>query len=311
MEKLVYGPVPSRRFGISLGVDVVPFKVCTLDCTYCQLGHTTRHSTRRELFVPVARVVEQVGAAISRGPIPDIITFAGSGEPTLYSGLGELAEELRATFSIPLLLITNGTLLWQPEVAAEAARFDLVAPSLDAGDEATFRLLNRPAPEVTFQRLVEGLTSFAACHPEKVRLEVFFVAGVNDSPEQVEALVATVTAIAAPRVELNTAVRPTADASVRGVSAEFLADVARRFTCPAIPIAVSPIAASRVAQSGTGDLRTDILTTLARRPCTAADLSNSMALHLPQVETTLQVLLAEGKIAAEARANALYYVLRP
>lgn len=311
MEKLVYGPVPSRRFGLSLGVDVVPFKVCTLDCTYCQLGHTTRHSARLEMFAPVARVVAQVVEALQRGPRPDVITFAGSGEPTLYAGLGDLADELRATFAIPLLLITNGTLLWKPSVAAAAARFDLVAPSLDAGDEETFNLLNRPAPGITFQRLLDGLGSFIAAYPQKVRLEVFFVAGVNDSPAQLDALVRTVDAIAAPRVELNTAVRPTADPTVRGVSAAFLAAAAPRFPCPAIPIAAPPEAPVHALPHSNGDASLRILTTLARRPCTAAHLSASLAFPLAQVEATLQALQAAGKIAAEARTNELYYVLRP
>lgn len=310
MQKLVYGPVPSRRFGISLGVDVVPFKVCTLDCAYCQLGHTTRHGTTRELFVPVAAVVEQVREAVERGPRPDIITFAGSGEPTLYAGLGELADELRAAFAIPLLLITNGTLLWQPDVAAEAARFDLVAPSLDAGDAATFERLNRPAPGITFERLVEGISRFAAAHPAKMRLEIFFAAGVNDFPEAVEALLRTVAAIAPARVELNTAVRPTADPSVRGVTAEFLATVAARFPCPATPIA-APVRSTPVESvPSTESLRSIILATLARRPCTAADLAASLGVGSPQVEEVLAGLMRAGKVSDQARSATVYYLLR-
>ncbi len=311
MGKLVYGPVPSRRFGISLGVDVVPFKVCTLDCTYCQLGHTTQLSGTRELFVPVEEVVEQVGTAIARGPAPDIITFAGSGEPTLYSGLGELALRLRADHAIPLLLITNGTLLYRDDVAAEAAQFDLVAPSLDAGDPTTFASLNRPASGISYDRLVEGVAWFAANHPEKTRLEVFFVKGVNDSPEGIDALVKAVATIAPPCVELNTAVRPTADGSVRGVSVQFLTAVAERFPCPAVPIAAPSSKAERVVQPGPTEVRREILTTLARRPCTAADLSASLGAGLPLVEAAIRALLEEGEIAFDQRPTGVYYFLLP
>jgi wyosine [tRNA(Phe)-imidazoG37] synthetase (radical SAM superfamily) len=307
MEKLVYGPVPSRRFGISLGVDVVPFKVCTLDCTYCQLGHTTRLGTVRELFVPVDEVVEQVGAAIMRGPKPDIITFAGSGEPTLYSKLGKLARELRIAYSIPLLLITNGTLLSRADVAADAAHFDLVAPSLDAGDSASFALLNRPAPGISYQRLVEGIARFSANYPEKLRLEIFFVKGVNDSPASIDALVNAVAAIAPPRIELNTAVRPTADGTVRGVSADFLTAVAARFPCPAVPIAAPSRSVQREVQPSAEEVRREILTTLARRPCTAVDLSASLGTGLYLVEEAIRVLEEEGEIASETRSTGVYY----
>jgi len=291
-------------------VDVVPFKVCTLDCTYCQLGHTTRHATARQMFVPVAKVVEQVGEAIARGPRPDIITFAGSGEPTLYSGLGELAKQLRIAYSVPLLLITNGTLLWQAEVATEAASFDLVAPSLDAGNETTFNLLNRPAPGITYDLLLDGLSRFATTHPEKMRLEIFFVAGINDSAEEVESLVEAVTAIGPPTVELNTAVRPTADGTVRGVSAEFLAAVAGRFPCPATPIAAPAAAVHRESRPGAEELRLEILATLARRPCTAADLCASLGVDQACIEEALAALQAGQKVASQVRSNARYYVLR-
>jgi wyosine [tRNA(Phe)-imidazoG37] synthetase (radical SAM superfamily) len=306
--KLVYGPVPSRRFGISLGVDVVPFKVCTLDCAYCQLGHTTRATVTRSRFVPVAEVLEQVRTAIARGPRPDIITFAGSGEPTLYSALGELACALRLEFAIPLLLITNGTLLERPDVAVDAALFDLVAPSLDAGDEETFLRLNRPAPGITFSGLMRGLTSFAAAHPDKLRLEIFFAAGINDHPAAVASLVAAVADIGPRQVELNTAVRPTADPSVRGVTLEFLQEVARQFPCPAVPIASPPRHSSHESNRSPEQLKEAIFATLQRRPCTLADLSTSLAEPEGAVREALAELVRLKVAGGRDRGDATYYV---
>jgi wyosine [tRNA(Phe)-imidazoG37] synthetase (radical SAM superfamily) len=306
--KLVYGPVPSRRFGISLGVDVVPFKVCTLDCAYCQLGHTTRATVTRSRFVPVAEVLEQVRTAIARGPRPDIITFAGSGEPTLYSALGELACALRLEFAIPLLLITNGTLLERPDVAVDAALFDLVAPSLDAGDEETFLRLNRPAPGITFSGLMRGLTSFAAAHPDKLRLEIFFAAGINDHPAAVASLVAAVADIGPRQVELNTAVRPTADPSIKGVSAAFLEEVSHRFSCPAVPIASPPRSDSHGNNRSSEQLQKAIFATLQRRPCTLADLTTSLAEPRASVTEALEGLSRLKVVARQLRDDQTYYV---
>ncbi len=291
MQRLVYGPVPSRRFGRSLGVDVVPFKSCTLDCLYCQLGRTDRHSTERRMFVPPDAVVEQVLAAAAGDAPPDVITFAGSGEPTLYAGLGEVARRLREVTAIPLLLITNGTLLWREDVAAEAALFDRVAPSLDAGDEETFRRINRPAAEVTLERLVEGIAAFTRRYPEKVRLEIFIARGLNDSPAAIDAIVETVRRIDPVRVELNTAVRPTADRSVQGVSEAFLQSQATTAVHDEAP----EVLARRV------------LTTLGRRPCTVDDLHRSLGASSEAVSGALVLLVKTGKVYEEEREGRVYF----
>jgi wyosine [tRNA(Phe)-imidazoG37] synthetase (radical SAM superfamily) len=307
MQRLVYGPVPSRRFGRSLGVDVVPFKSCTLDCLYCQLGRTDRHSTERRMFVPPDAVVEQVLAAAAGDAPPDVITFAGSGEPTLYAGLGEVARRLREVTAIPLLLITNGTLLWREDVAAEAALFDRVAPSLDAGDEETFRRINRPAAEVTLERLVEGIAAFTRRYPEKVRLEIFIARGLNDSPAAIDAIVETVRRIDPVRVELNTAVRPTADRSVQGVSEAFLQSLVPRFHCPAEAIASFSQATTAVHDEAPEVLARRVLTTLGRRPCTVDDLHRSLGASSEAVSGALVLLVKTGKVYEEEREGRVYF----
>ena len=157
LARQIYGPVPSRRLGTSLGVDLVPFKVCSYDCVYCQLGRTRWISCDREAFVPPARLVEEIRQALVQGPLPDVITLAGSGEPTLYEPLGELIRALKTLTGIPVALLTNGALFWKPEVRRDAALADLVLPSLDAGDEATFQAVNRPHPGLTLEETLQGL----------------------------------------------------------------------------------------------------------------------------------------------------------
>jgi len=232
-RKHVYGPVPSRRFGLSLGVDVVPSKVCTLDCIYCQVGPTSKLSVTRELFFPPEEIAHDILQAIQQGPVPNIITFAGSGEPTLYSGLGDIVRLLRTKTSIPLLLITNGTLLHRPDVAADAMLFDRVAPSLDAADSHTFATINQPHPDLNLKEIIHGLHSFAAAFKGELDLELFFLQGVNDSPESVAALVQAVDYIAPSRVDLNTAVRPSPQRCVQRTSPEFFASLLGRFSVPA------------------------------------------------------------------------------
>jgi len=302
-----YGPVRSRRFGLSLGVDVVPFKSCTFDCAYCQLGPTTSLTVERTLFVPVAEVVAQVAAAVARGPRPQIITFAGSGEPTLYLGLGEVARRLRELAAIPLLLITNGSLLHRPDVAEEAALFDLVAPSLDAGDEESFRRINQPHPSLSLEQVAAGIAAFAARWPEKVRLELFLASGFNDGGPALEALVSRVKGLGVRHLDLNTAVRPTPGRQVAGVSEQFLLELAGRFDPPAVPIAA--FAGATGAGSGEPESLADrLLATLARRPSTREDLAAAVGLAPEALTRALQELAAAGRVYTQQRGDQLFFV---
>jgi len=142
--KHVFGPVSSRRLGRSLGVDLVPLKTCTYDCIYCQLGRTTLKTTERREWVPLDLVLEQVQAKLATEP--DYITLSGSGEPTLFSRVGELIGRIKDVTDIPVAVLTNGSLLWQKAVRDDLQQADVVIPSLDAGNERMFRYVNRAAP---------------------------------------------------------------------------------------------------------------------------------------------------------------------
>lgn len=154
----VFGPVPSRRLGRSLGVDLVPFKTCTYDCIYCQVGRTTCKTMERKEWVPMDLVLDELEGKLACRP--DYVTLSGSGEPTLHSRLGEIIEQIQAMTDVPVAVLTNGWLLWQPQVRAELALADMVLPSLDAGDPTKFNFINRPHPSLSFDRVVEGLIAF-------------------------------------------------------------------------------------------------------------------------------------------------------
>ena len=158
MFKHLFGPVPSRRLGMSLGVDLIPHKICSLNCVYCECGPTTKLTVERGQYVPVEEVLQELTDFFERHPDPEYITFSGAGEPTLHSEIGEVIgfiKELRP--GVPVAVLTNGTLLSDPRLRAELMEADLVMPSLDAATEKTFRRINRPSRQTSLEQYVEGL----------------------------------------------------------------------------------------------------------------------------------------------------------
>ena len=306
----IYGPVPSRRFGLSLGVDVVPRKVCSHDCIYCQVGPTSDLTAEPRDFYPVEEILADVAAALEEGPRPDVVTLAGSGEPTLYRSLGALIDGLHALADVPVLLITNGALLWRPDVAAAAMKADILAPSLDAGDPVTFERVNEPAAGITFERFVEGLRDVTRRHPGEVRLEVMLIKGVNDSEDSMRAIAAIASTLRFDRLDLNTPVRPPVpERGALPCDEDTLARAVAIFGPKAAAIGkfTPRDAAPRDARRAFSDFDKDIRETLARRPCTEADLSASLGAQPRAVAESLARLVAAGLAEVRAGEAGAYY----
>jgi wyosine [tRNA(Phe)-imidazoG37] synthetase (radical SAM superfamily) len=224
IPRFVYGPVPSRRLGQSLGIDPIPFKTCNWNCVYCQLGRSTPMTNERREYFPPDEIVDEVKAAIEsrkRGEI-DWITFVGSGEPTLHAGLGRMMTQIKALTGIPVAVITNGSLLYQPEVRKDLIEADAVLPSLDAGTEALYRKINRPWPELTFERLVTGLTAFRREYGGKLWIEVMLLKGINDTESALTDLARVLTGIGPDEVHLNLPIRPPSESWVKPSDSEGL-----------------------------------------------------------------------------------------
>jgi len=305
--KYVFGPVPSRRLGRSLGVDLIPFKTCTFDCIYCQIGHTTHLAIERREFVPMEDVLVQIQEAIARGPRPDYITMAGSGEPTLYSRLGELIDRIHAITDVPVDIITNGSTLWMDEVFQAVVKADLIVPSLDAGDQNTYNRINRSVADVSFEKLVAGLKRLSKLCPEKVWLEVLIVAGINDDDDQIQKITSLAREFNFARVQLNTAVRPPAEKDVRAVTPERLAEIAKKFTPQAEVVADFP----QPQVTGPFHVQTDaVLDMLRRRPCTIDDIAAGLSAPHHEIIKIIEVLLRENKIQPEKRQDREYYIVR-
>jgi wyosine [tRNA(Phe)-imidazoG37] synthetase (radical SAM superfamily) len=217
LPKTVYGPVPSRRLGRSLGVSPIPRKVCTYSCVYCQLGPTVRPTLERRSYFPKEAIAEEIAAALPASGA-DYLTFAGDGEPTLCADLGWLVHWSKTELKARVAVLTNGSLLDRPEVRADLLEADVVLPSLDAGSAAVFRQINRPHPDLDYERMVEGLVAFRQAFPGLLWVEVMLVAGLNDSARALGDLKRVLDRVAPDRVNLMVPVRPPAERWVRAPS---------------------------------------------------------------------------------------------
>ena len=306
----IYGPVPSRRLGRSLGVDLVPFKTCSYDCIYCQLGRTTRKTVDREEYVPIDRILEELDRKLHGRDAPDYIILAGSGEPTLNSGIGRLIREIKRRTPIPVAVLTNGSLLWMKEVREALEAADLVLPSLDAGDVKLFRYVNRPHEEISFERMVDGLAAFTAGFPGEVWLEVFLLAGVTGLPSEAGKIAAAARLIAPARVQLNTVSRPPAEEFVCAVSRKRLDSLKGLFRGAVEVVSESVEDVSLVLPSP--DLRDeDVLALLGRRPCTCRDVASGLGVPAPAAIKRLDALVASGKAKTVLEGGKAYYVIAP
>jgi len=298
--------VPSRRLGLSLGIDLVPVKTCPFDCPFCEVGATTCHTITRRDYVPVKAVLAELDAWLARGGVADIITVAGSGEPTLHTGCGTILAGIAARCNIPTALLTNSALMHLPEVRADAARASIVKVSLSAWDQASFERVNRAHCALRFDQMVEGLRTLRAEYAGQIWLEVFVMAGVNDAPADV-ARIATLAASMAPnRVQLNTVVRPPAHRGAQAVTEATLADLANLFEPRAEIIARFESATAAMSPGSDGD----IVNMVARRPCTAADIAASFGLSDDAAQRVIEGLLASDRINAETRADGVYYLAK-
>ncbi len=299
----IFGPVPSRRLGRSLGIDLVPFKTCCYDCVYCQIGRTPRCTIERRQWLPAADILRELEPRLSSAP--DYITMGGSGEPTLYAGLDDLIAGIKSLTDIPVAVITNGALLWRADVRGELLPADLVAPSLDAGDAATFQRINRPAPEIDFERMAQGLVDFRRDYHRQYWLEIFLVQGLNDGPESLAALQDWAARIAPDRVQLNTVARPPADAGMLPVPPGRLQEIARRFRPPAEVIADYRQAEAPAARTAAA---AEILAMLQRHPGTAEDVAAGLGIALAVAVRQLEKMRQDGQVLTRECEGRRFYM---
>jgi len=299
---ILFGPVPSRRLGRSLGIDLVPFKTCTYDCIYCQLGRTTQKTDERREWMDVGDIEGELREKIKLDP--DYITLGGSGEPTLHSGIGELIDLIQGITDIPVAVLTNGSLLWREDVRRDLMRADLVIPSLDAGDQDVFEHINRPVTSISYQKMVQGIASFTDMFSGECWLEVFIIEGMNSTIEAAKKIADAARDIQPTKVQLNTVSRPPAELSAIRASMGHLQDIAHLFPPP------TEIIADHSSAHDTGEhtaAEESIVELLKRRPCTIDDVSRGLEIHRNEAIKHINTLTKRGVISSMRRDDTVYY----
>ncbi len=300
----IYGPVPSRRLGFSLGIDIIPFKTCTLDCIYCQLGPTSDKTLQRNEYFSVEEILAQIKRKLSSEQKIDYLTFSGSGEPTLNTHLGKLIREIKKMTSLPVAVLTNSTLFFQKKVRAAMKDADLIVPSLDAATQEIFEKINRPCSSLKIKKIIEGLQAFRNEFKGSLWLEIMLVKDVNDSPSHIQKLKEAAEKINPDKIQLNTVIRPPAEKSARALSREELESIKREFGDHCEIIAEFDKRSFAASQE---NLEEAILGLIQRRPVTLSDISVSLGTHKSEIIKYLDFLLKEEKIRSVTHKGLKYF----
>lgn len=309
MYKHLFGPVPSRRLGISLGVDLVPHKVCSLNCIYCECGSTTRLTLERDEYVPLDEVMDELKSYFKSNPDPDFITFSGAGEPSLHSGIGQILSFIRKLKpKIKVALITNGTLFSDPALRKELLDVDVVLPSLDAATDAAFRKINRPRKGFSVEQYIEGLRDFKRESRGEFWLEVLILQGYNDDPENILALKEAISSIGPDRIQLNTLDRPGVIEGLRPASREELESIVGQWGFKDVEIVV-PVKKREESVAFRTDVEAAILETISRRPCTMEDIQQILGIHVNEINKYLGTLEESGRIETKRQERGVFYQL--
>lgn len=321
----IFGPVQSRRLGRSLGIDLFPRKICNLNCIYCEVGKTVSPVGRRAPYSSTRPILAEIDAVCSdehRMAEVDVVTVTAKGEPTLHSDLGLIVRHIKGATTKPVAILTNGTTLMRADVRQDLMAADVVIPSLDSAQAESFQRVDRPIDGLELEQVIAGLTLFSHEYPGKIWLEILLVRDVNDSAEDIEALVAALRPMRIDRIQLNTVVRPPAEPSALPLSRQRLLDIAGVLHATlALPVDLpfDPAAGETERSPAGADYATpavlppaavvqEILEMLQRRPCTAADIDRTFHLGGPDtVEQLLEPLILSGVLLRQDLGDRRFY----
>ncbi|WP_448873184.1 radical SAM protein [Desulfobulbus propionicus] len=319
----IFGPVNSRRLGRSLGIDLFPSKICNLNCVYCEVGRTQNPVGQRGPYSDTQALLAEIDlfcAESARLAEVDVLTLTAKGEPTLHRDFGEILRFLKHKTTKPVAVLTNGTTMTDPQVRAELLPADVVTPSLDAAREESFRRIDRPMAGLNLDEIIAGITTFSHAYQGALWLEILLAQGINDTPEDIEALIAAIQPMRIDRIQLNTVVRPPAESFARPVPAQQLTAIGHRFrqalalpvdlpfapaTEPVSSAEPSPLEATAMA---TESVLRNIVEMLQRRPCTAVDIDRTFHLNGPEkVEQLLKPLMQSGLLLCQEHGGKRFY----
>jgi len=303
--KCIFGPVPSRRLGMSLGVDLIPYKTCSYDCVYCELGKTTHKTILRKEYISRDVILKQLEDYL---PLldtpPDYITISGSGEPTLNAQLGAIIRNIKSITTIPVAVLTNSSLFFMDEAKKDLLEADLVLPSLDAVSANVFKFINRPDPLLAIDEVISGLINFRNEFTGQIWLEILFCRSFNDDYAEVERMRETIKNINPDKIQLNTVVRPAPEDFVVPLNGIQLHSIKERLGT------VAEIIATAIPKRGGTHFvnnEDNIVNLIARRPCTMEDMSIALELHPNEIFKYLSKLEKEKRIHHKLHNRRMYY----
>ncbi|MBN2738587.1 MAG: radical SAM protein [Spirochaetales bacterium] len=305
--KYIFGPVPSRRLGFSLGIDLVPFKTCSYDCIYCQLGKTTNKTITRKEYVPINQLIHELEQKLTEKVKIDYITLSGSGEPTLYLKLGDLINNIKQRTNIPIAVLTNSSLLWDDDVKNELKNADLIIPSLDAGNEDMFRYVNRPSKDLAFNKVIDGLVSFSNLYRGKIWLEVFLLNGATSIQSEILDLNDIIKKIQPARIQLNTVKRPPAESFAFTVPNEQMLELSKYFDGN---VEVISDFSRQADENYMKTTKEEIINLLKRRPCSLDDIAGGLNRHKNEIIKCLDELLTNEKLIYHEHNHTPYYSIK-
>ena len=306
--KHIFGPVPSRRLGASLGIDIVTYKTCSYDCVYCQLGRTTNKTIERKEYIQRDAVIAELKSLLSSLECPrkaiDYITFSGSGEPSLNSAIGNLLNQFKTITDIPIAVLTNGSLLYREDVRDALCNADLVVPSLDAVTEEVFQKVNKPHSSLTVEKIIDGIKEFNKSFGGETWLEIMLVKGINDAQEEIERMEEVAADMNLAKIQLNTVIRPPTEKIALPLNAEEMQRIKEKIGEKAEVIAHFDRKKEKLYK---GDVENEILAMLQRRPCTVLDISSALSLHINEVIKYIEQMQKNNSIKSISQQDEIYY----
>ncbi len=309
--KYIFGPVFSRRLGYSLGIDIIPFKTCNFNCIYCECGRTTNHTMEIKPYVRTEEIINELKEVLKQERVIDYITFSGGGEPLLNSEIGKMIKKIKEITDKKIAVLTNGSLLYIPDVRKRILNADIVLPSLDAATQRTFERINRPVKGMKISKIIEGLTKFREEYKGRILLEILFIEGINDTQEELHALKKAVINIGPDEIHINMLDRPPAEEGIKSPPDKKIKEIYNFFKLTNIKTVIVGYTTEEKQKliEVSGDIKTQIINFLKRRPETVENLSKGLGFSSVEMIKILSEIEKEGKIKSVILNGKTFYRL--
>ena len=311
MGKFIFGPVPSRRLGLSLGVDIVPRKHCTLNCVYCEAGKTTDVTLQRQSFYEVSDIIEEFSAEYEKvRDNLDVVTVTGCGEPGLNSDLGEIIRRIKEISVHPVAILTNSTLLTEADVSEQMLELDIAVPSIDAASQEVFQKIDQPHRNLKIADINQSLIEFTMRFGGKVYLELLLVKGINDTDEELSKIADVVNRCTYNTLQLNTVHRPPAFSGYEGLSEAELLDVFLFMKKKGVKVESISAFSKSIGAAFSKSLPEAVVRLLTMRPCTKGEMGAVFGESTARIDEVLEELRAKYPVSVYTHEKNEFYFIR-